>query len=360
MLDSIDVKYFKMCISGSEIGKDTHMDVSCRCPVCGDSTKNKRSKRLHLYSKNNETRVNCFNGDCPVENRTVYTFIRDFFPNYFENYKRETFHKRIDHLKELSNNYSDNDEGDVFSSIAQNLNEENEQKDENDKNVQSSIIENNNNLMLFDLSEYFIDIDQSKRCIDYVNSRKITYDESKFGKWFYSENDMNINDVVYKTSNSLIIPLYFNDQMYGFYSRNIDNKLFATYMHENNVGFKIWNYFNIDKSKPVYIFEGIFDAIASGLDNVVALMGAKLPDERLKELEHPIFVLDNDKTGIKNSINYAKLGYGVYVQPSNIKIKDMNDLLKQKDLFNIHDLSTLIKDNILFGMSAIVRLKNKL
>ena len=53
-------------------------------------------------------------------------------------------------------------------------------------------------------------------------------------------------------------------------------------------GYSIWvtkygTTFNIDNTKEVSTyFEGIFDAIASGLDNVIALMGAKLPEDRLR------------------------------------------------------------------------------
>lgn len=117
------------------------------------------------------------------------------------------------------------------------------------------------------------------------------------------------------------------------------------------------NWFSIDKDKPVYIYEGIFDAIAGGLKNSIALMGAKLPDERLGELKEPVFVLDNDRTGLVNSLNYAKRGYSVYIQPDKYPEKDMNDLkLRNPDL----NPSELITSNIFRGISAEVRIKGKM
>ena len=145
--------------------------------------------------------------------------------------------------------------------------------------------------------------------------------------------------------------------MYGFYSRSIKEKNFITYMNDANIGYKIWNWFNIDKSEPVYIFEGIFDAISSGKKNIIALLGAKLPDERLKELEQPVFCSDNDKTGLMNSLIYAKQNKQVYIQPKLIKEKDFNELmLNNPDL----DLESLIDDNLYTGISAEIRIKGLL
>jgi len=127
-------------------------------------------------------------------------------------------------------------------------------------------------------------------------------------------------------------------------------------MHDANIGYKVWNWFSIDKSRSVYIFEGIFDAIASGLDNVIALMGAKLPKERLQELKQPVFVLDNDKTGLVNSLEYSKSAQ-VYIQPDKYIEKDMNDMLLQYPLLNIPEL---IRNNLFTGISAQVRIKSKL
>ena len=110
----------------------------------------------------------------------------------------------------------------------------------------------------------------------------------------------------------------------------------------------------VDKDKPVYIFEGIFDAISSGKTNIIALMGAKLPDERLKELKYPVFCLDNDRTGKMNAIQYAKQGHQIYVQPKQYSEKDFNELMwNNPDL----DLPKLIDDNLFVGIGAELRLK---
>jgi len=288
MLGRLDIKYFKLAVGLDNIGKETTNDIVARCPICGDS-KNKSKKRLHLYNKNTVTNVNCFNGDCPCQNKTVYSFLKDFYPNLLGKYKTEQFGNTMEKLA--------SGDSDVFETF---------KKPETDKTE----------ILTQDLSPYLKDIYDAPEALEYLENRLIHYKESNYGKWFFGYQDLNINGTVYKIKDSIVIPLYFNDLMYGFYSRNIHNKEFATYMNDKNIGFKIWNWFYINKNEPVYIFESIFDAISSGLPNSIAALGAKIPDDKIKELKYPIFVLDNDKTGLLNSLKYLQSGHKVFIQPN--------------------------------------------
>jgi hypothetical protein len=336
MLDRLDVKYFKMAVGLDRLGKETDVDISARCPVCGDSHKNKKSKRLHLYTKGNVTNINCFNGDCPVQNKTVYSFLRDFFPSLLNQYKKENFGNTLTKLAK-------GETEDVFGQFKK------DQTPEKDCVKPKEVI-------VHDLTPYLQDIKDVPNALQYLEGRGYSYSQKDFGKWYYGYQDLKIGETLYKITGAIVIPLYYNNEMYGFYSRSIKDKTFYTYMNDANIGYKIWNWFNIDKSKPVYIFEGIFDAIASGLPNSIALMGAKIPDIRLQELEKPVFVLDNDKTGMINSIEYSKKGYSVYIQPEVYKEKDMNEL----KLNNNINVSDFITNNIFSGISAEVRIKSKL
>ncbi|MCK5535431.1 MAG: hypothetical protein KAI79_01325, partial [Bacteroidales bacterium] len=101
MIDRVDIKFFKQAVGLSNIGRETDVDISAKCPICGDGKK-RNSKRLHIYNKGTVTNINCFNGDCPVENKTVYSFLRDFYPDILPQYKRETFGDKIDDMKSTS------------------------------------------------------------------------------------------------------------------------------------------------------------------------------------------------------------------------------------------------------------------
>lgn len=336
MLNRIDVKYFKLAVGLDAIGKETSVDISARCPVCGDSRSHKNKKRLHLYIKNTVTNVNCFNGSCPAQNKTMYSFLRDFFPALLAQYKRENFGTTLEKIAQ----------GDVFEQFKPQSTDE-----------PSPEVEDKPEVLVHDLSPYMTPIESHQPALDYLARRGYIYNELNYGKWYYGHQDLKIGEVLYRITGSVVIPLYYKGQMYGFYSRNIENKTFYTYMHDANIGYKIAFWFGIDKDKPVYIYEGIFDAVAGGLKNSIALMGAKLPDERLSELKEPVFVLDNDRTGLTNSLNYAKRGYSVYIQPDKYPEKDMNDLkLRNPDL----NPSELITSNIFKGISAEVRIKGKM
>lgn len=332
MLDRLDVKYFKLAVGFDSIGRENEVDITARCPVCGDSRSHKSKKRLHLYVKNSVTNVNCFNGDCPVHNKTMYSFLRDFFPALIGQYKKEQFGTTVEKLAR-------GEIEDVFGRF---------KKEE---------VKKESEVLVHDLTPYLKDISEVDQALEYLQGRGYVYKESRFGKWYFGYQDLKIGETLYKITNALVIPLYYNGKMYGFYSRNIHDKTFFTYMHDANIGYKLWNWFNIKKDQPTFIYEGIFDAISGGLPNSIALMGAKMPEDRLKELKYPVFVLDNDKTGIINSIEYARRGYQVFIQPDKYKEKDMNDLLmNHSDL----DVTLMIQNNLFTGIAAEVRLKAKL
>lgn len=61
-------------------------DIACKCPICGDSRYGKK-QRLHYYEKNNVINVNCFNGDCPAKNLSVYRFLQTYSPRTFTKFK---------------------------------------------------------------------------------------------------------------------------------------------------------------------------------------------------------------------------------------------------------------------------------
>ena len=341
MLSPINKRYFLLAVDGARVGKNNDVDVAVRCPVCGDSNKNKNSTRLHLFHKNGKDGIQCFNGDCSLNGRVynLFGFLKSFYPNLLENYKRETFVQNMNNLSGESL--------DVFA----NLSATTDNKLPLDLSIQKT-----KPVLTHNLFDYFENVLEHEEALAYLNKRGLDYFNSSY-EWYFGKQDLQIGDKLYKLTNSIIIPLYYGDEMYGFYSRNIHNKEFFTYMPEQNVGYKIWNWFKIDKTQNCYIFEGIFDAISSGFQNIIGLMGAKIPDERLKELKKPVFVLDNDKTGILNSIEYARKGYQVYIQPDIYKEKDMNELYLNNPELNI---SEMISNNIYSGISAEIRLKSKL
>lgn len=336
-LSRIDVKFFKMAVGTDRLGRETETDIAARCPVCGDSKSHRNKKRLHLYTKNNVTNVNCFNGDCPAQNKTVFSFLRDFFPSLADQYKREKFTTTMEKLAEGE---------DVFQQF---------KKPPPESPAGGDPLDDwDHPVVTHDLTPYLKDISEVPEALEYLEGRGIPYDQSLYGKWYFGHQDLKIGEKLYKITGSVVIPLYYDGVMYGFYSRSITSKTFYTYNPDVNVGYKVWNWFNVDKSSPVYIFEGIFDAISSGLRNCVAMMGAGISQDRVDELVRPVFVFDDDRTGHLNGIKYAEKGLEVFVQPAGYA-KDMNMNLEMGV-----DTKKLVLENIHRGISAVTRLKMKL
>jgi hypothetical protein len=200
--------------------------------------------------------------------------------------------------------------------------------------------------------------DFSEDVLEYLALRGIAPRED----WLYSPKN---NRIVFEgatilLSEYIIIPLTYKNKWYGFQALGWKQKRFFIYLAEGNTSWKVWNYFNIDKNKPVYIFESIYDAISSGLDNVISQLGATISKDRLDELDDPVFCLDNfrvDERAKEESEKYASEGYKVFMWPKEMpnNIKDFNDLLKKQ--VPLEKIKNLITSNIEEGISAAIKIK---
>ena len=319
-MNPIDVRYFKLAVGESRIKHETPTDITVRCPICGDSKKSRNKARMHLYMRNGKALVNCFN-ECSCNNKTVYKFLKDYYPNLLENYKQETFGNKIKEIKEI----------DFSGGVGFELAKEPENKPKT----------------LFDLSQYF---EKSERVYDYIESRGLDWSPA-LGE-VYLGKKITLNGKFYNIDDFIVIPLYCGDKWYGFYSRSMKEHRFQTFIIDE--GLKLWNFYNIDKSKTVYVFEGIFDALSvynSGITNVVACLGATPPLSLLEGLD-VVFCLDNDRTGYLNSIKYLKKGFKVLCYPENIKEKDINEILKTGV-----DIKDLILNNQVSGILGEIKIK---
>jgi hypothetical protein len=202
----------------------------------------------------------------------------------------------------------------------------------------------------------------NKKVIDYLKSRGFTKEiileqYAKGFKVFLSPGMVELPDKedtkTVNLENYIVIPLLENGEWYGFYSRNITTKTFHTFIPKENTGYKLWNWFNINKKDTVYIFEAIFNAMSTSLQSI-ACLGSDIDSERLTELSKPIFCFDNDETGRLKSKKYAKLGCPVLIYPDEVKEKDINDLLKNG--WTVNQIDELIVNNIYTGMLALTKL----
>jgi len=324
-LNYIDIKYFKMAVSAYEY-KESDNDIAVRCPICGDSKYHKHEKRLHLYTKNNLTFVRCFNGGCPVNNN-MYNFLKLYYPHLLLPYKKERFNNNLESIKRQEN--------DVISDMSFNLNDIDEQTQPQNADItkQDEVSLPNlyfkDTLKSFNLLDFVMPLNQD--CKQYLNIRGLSDIQFEI---YTGKTDFTAENKYIKIKDSIVIPFYFYQdnikQYYGFYSRSISEKRFINFTLNPN--YTIYNWFEVDKSKEVYIFESIMDAwsfyIMTGNKNIIALNTAKISQERLQELKYPVFCLDNDKTGLTSMIGYTNLSNAKFlIYDKDLPYKDINEIL---------------------------------
>lgn len=325
MLRAVNVKYWELCHSTEALGVHKDCDYNARCDMCGDSKTRKNLKRLHLYTKSSYEgdSVKCHN--CG-ESYNMYGYLKAYHPDLYQAYVQETRKSSLDAL--------------AFENI--------------------EVVTKKNTLYTFNKPSEFTP--PNKVVIEYLYGRGFTkemiQDKVYNGLKIYHSNGLvKLNDKLVNLTNYIIIPLIENDKWYGFYSRSIDKKVFYTFLPEQNTGYKVWNWFNVNKKDTVYIFEAIFNALSVSLPSI-ACLGSDIDSERLNELSKPVFCFDNDDTGVKKSLKYAELGYSVVVYPKDMLEKDINDLLKAG--WGVEQIDNFITTNVYQGTSAVTRLRLKL
>lgn len=334
-LDYTDVKYFELAV-GDNIGKKTETDIACRCVICGDSHNNPNKKRLHLYIKDTyeSSAIKCFN--CEYTSN-MYGFLKEVRPDLYTNYVKEKKGESFQRLK-------DEKEG-------------NSVLDKNFMRPKKGIPPT-----VFKMPKEFIKIiDADIKFINYIDTRGINYDDL-----YCVDQLVMIREKEIALMNMLVIPLWFDksqNEIYGFQCRSIVEKFFYTYIPDDNQGFKVWNWFGINKSLPTYIFESYFDARSSGLpiNQICSALGADLNNERINELKEPIFCFDNqliDPTANVKSKKLLQEGKKVFIWPEPAhKFKDFNAILTAGGSFE--KISNMIKNNIKEGIMGSILLKLK-
>lgn len=260
--------------------------VNCRCPICGDSKTNKRKKRgWFLWNKRFDTYVySCFN--CGISTN-FQNICKTFSPSLYEQYK----------IKEREENFN--------SYVTASKEESKEAQEEIDDDVIGLSVLPHGSTKCSDVPE----------CLEYLMNRKVP--QMFIKKWKYHK------------SFGLIVPFELDtDDIYGWQSRKLKEKIFHTELPEEN--YKIWNWFSVDKTKPLFLCESIIDATMLyriGYQSI-AILGSDIESSALEEISEPIFVFDHDETGYKKMIKYSK----VY---SKAKFLQFDKRIKQKDLNEI-------------------------
>ena len=316
-MDLIDSKYIGLVSVRLEKFKRVKADLyNCRCPICGDSQKNKTKTRGYLYQIKNNTNYKCHN--CGVS-LSFNNFLKQIDPMLHKQYSMEKFKEGF-----TGKNFVVEEPKFEFSKPKFT------KKLDLPKAAEVSVAK-----------EY---LEKRK-----LNPEKFYYAEN-FKKWVNQQKHTfeNIN----KDESRIIIPMYdVDNNLIGFQGRSIESSYnkYITIMLVDDAP-KVYGLEKIDSQKPVYIVEGPFDS--TFIKNAVAMCGSDI-DIRSFGWSDYIWVFDNEPRNreIINRISKTiDRGDKVVIWPTSIKQKDINDLVIAG-----YDPENMLESNTYSGLEAKVK-----
>lgn len=312
-MDHIDSKYIG--IISPRLGKFKRVKSNLynfRCPICGDSKKNKNKTRGYIYSVKTNTNFKCHNCGASMS-----------FSNFLKHVDAPT-HKQYSLEK-----FKEGHTGRNF------VVEEPDFKFEAPKFKKS-----------LSIPKAF----ENPRSNGYLTARKL--DSSKFYyakkfKKFVNTIKPTFDDTRYDEER-IIIPIYYEKNLIGLQGRSIDPNpvKYITVMFDDNAP-KIYGLDDVEKSEAVYVTEGPFDS--TFVRNAIAMCGADA-DVRRWGINNPVWIYDNEPRNreivnrIERTINN---GGRVVIFPSSIDEKDINDMVIAG-----HDVQKIVECNTYSGLEA--------
>ena len=311
-MDYVDSKFIGLVSSRLEKFKRVKSNLyNFRCPICGDSKKNKSKTRGYLYAVKANTNFKCHNCGASM---SLNNFLKQVDPAVHKQYVLEKFK-----------------EGHTGRNF---VTEEPDFKFEAPKFKKK--------LKLPKASE-------DPRPAGYLTARKLNPDHFYYAKHFkkFVNSLKQTFDDEKHDEERIIIPLYYEKNLIGFQGRSIKPNpvKYITVMLDDDAP-KIYGLDNIRKDAPVYVTEGPFDS--HFITNAIAMCGS---DVNLGSLDYQfVFVYDNEPRNreIVNRISKTiERGYQVVIWPEGIDDKDINDMVMSG-----LDVQSVIESNTYSGLQA--------
>ena len=192
----------------------------------------------------------------------------------------------------------------------------------------------------------------------YINHRQIPsachsklFYAPKFKAWVNTVLPNKFNNVDHEEPR-LIIPFLDEEKnMFGFQGRSFrkDGIRYITIMIDTKRP-KVFGLDSCDRSKPHYILEGPIDSMF--VKNSLAMAGGTLDWDMVND--ESIFVYDNEPRSVETCAKIQKVidkGHKVVIWPEHIKSKDVNDMILKKEVVNIDEI---LMYNVSSGLEAKV------
>lgn len=276
-----------------------------RCPICGDSQKNKSKARGFIYKKNNDYYYSCHN--CGI-GHTFYNFLKLVDPSLLKEYAYERYTNG-----ETGNHNYPKPSFEGFKS----------QPAFDEKKAQKKID--------LDTIEALPDSHFAKT---YVQARKIP--NRLYGELYFAPDfKMLVQSLGIEKQNlkeedpRLIIPFFDESgELIAFQGRALSESKIRYITISMVETPKFYGLNKVDKNKKVYVVEGPIDSMF--LPNAIATADSDLTRAAKLGLNDYVLVYDNEprnKEIVKQIGKAIASGYNVTLLPENIKEKDINEMI---------------------------------
>jgi len=319
-MDLIDSKYIGLVSSRLQKFKRVKADLyNFRCPLCGDSQKNKSKTRGYFYQVKNNTNFKCHNCGASL---SFNNFLKELDPTLHKQYAMEKFK-----------------EGHTGKNFV----------------VEQPKLEFVKPVFKTKLNLPKASENQIAR--EYLEKRKLDpekfYFADKFKEW--ANTQKHTFNTIGKDESRIIIPLYdIEKNLIGFQGRALGSSpnKYITVMISNDSP-KLYGLEKIDTSKTIYIVEGPFDS--TFIENAVAMCGSDV-DIRSFGWSDYIWVFDNEPRNreiVKRISKTIDRGDQVVIWPTTVQHKDINDMILAG-----HDVMNMLKSNTYAGLEAQIKFNN--
>ena len=262
-----------------------------RCNVCGDSPDNKFKKRGYILKTRKPWLYYCHN--CGYS-KSVKNWMKTFFPNNY---------------RSMMDGIYRGDKPNEVASYKNIMTAKPKLEAEDEKT----------------LIKTFKKIDKFPFVLEYCEARKIP--KSIYMKWFFAEEG--------PFENRLIIPFYnAKGGIYYYQGRSMYSWMIPKYKsRKGSECNSIYNFYCVNRDKPVAILEGPIDSIFT--ENSIGVTGLKVKDARLANFSNRFFLLDNDVSGRKTCLKLLDAGEYVFNWEKFLSrhsytddVKDVNDFIR--------------------------------
>ena len=313
-MDLVDSKYIGLVSSRLPKFKRVKANLyNFRCPICGDSQKQKNKARGYIYPIKTNTNFKCHNCGASM---SLNNFLKEVDPTLQKQYAMEKFK-------------------------------------EGHAGGRNFVVEEPK--LNFEAPKFKPKLDLPKADVnpaakEYLENRKLDptkfYYTDRFKQWTNTLKQ-TFDDVRYDEPR-IIIPLIYLNTVVGFQGRSLGpSKVKYITVMINDDAPKIYGLDNIRRDAPVFITEGPFDS--TFIRNSIAMCGADADVSRWG-VSNPVYVYDNEPRSpeivrrIETAISTQQT---VVIWPSNIHEKDINDMVLAG-----HDVQSVVESNVYSGLKA--------